>query len=154
MAGLIHTGETQVAKLAHLTADVAIVDDDRCIPSLRELPLPFVGDGQAGALPAYPITREVAVSVDESDFDAAREEVGDVFEEACAWMIAGVVEGHGDGGGRFGEVEWDAKSTLGVVLVEEAEEVGRGEGIFAWMGDVVPSELKKVGEIKAGGRIG
>ena len=142
MPGLVHAGEIQVAELAHLATDETVIDNNGRVAGLGEGGLPRVRNRQASALPADPVTSEVAVSVDEGDFNAVGEEVGDVFEEAGAGVVAGVAESGGYGGGGFRVVDGDAKGALDVGLVEVAEEVGWGERIFARVGDVVKSSLE------------
>lgn len=139
--GLVDSRKGQVPILPHLAADIRPIGDDGRISCVREAFALGVPDGKRCALAADPVARKVAIAVHQRDLGARVEEAGEVGEEAGAGVVAGEFEGGGDAGGGAGVVDGDAEGGLDPVLAEEADEVGRGEGVFLGVGYVVPGAL-------------
>lgn len=76
MTRLEHPRETEVSILPHETALVCAVHLHAGVSGVLELLRIAVGDGEGDFLASDPVTGEIAVAVDEGDFDALVEDVG------------------------------------------------------------------------------
>lgn len=104
MPRLINPTETQIPKLPYLPPTERLVNNNILVPRGMERVRMFPVDREGDRLAADPVACVVAIAVDEDDFYAVFEEVGEVFEPAGAGVVAYASEGAGDGAAALGPV--------------------------------------------------
>lgn len=112
MASLVDAHEAEVARLAHLAADVGCVGLYWLVACRGKLLGSGVVDGETRHFAAEPVTCKVSVAVQDGDVHALVEQVGQIVPVSGREAVLRAAEGGRDGLGGCGEVHWHANCSL------------------------------------------
>ena len=123
MAGLVDTGEGEVAELAGF-AELDAIDEEGRVACFAEVGAVGVVHGEGDGFAAEPVADVVCVAVNEGDADGEAEEGLEVVDEVGPDEVAGLLEGVEDFVVGLGVVDVDADGVQDVVFFEVVFVVG------------------------------